>query len=186
MIFITIESYSNVGRWPHGVCCRLSVDTDFWSYYQNDSAFVMLEKTAVLPKNFRRFFRTAPRRSWHTRRRNFRFPVLAPRKIPVSTAPAFERHCQAVFGLVKIATTFDVALRDVRFIVINFKEFSSATACCKSVDKRLVAYLLFGCGKSSVNGPDSHIFGKNCGSRIYGHVVAYSHIPFHSHSSVWK
>jgi hypothetical protein len=60
----------------------------------------------------------------------------------VSTVPAFERHHQAVFGLEKIAATFDVAPTALLFIalVINIKKFSSAAVCC-SVDKRLVGYL---------------------------------------------
>jgi hypothetical protein len=70
----------------------------------------------------------------------FQVHCFSSKKIPASTAPAFERHLQAAFGLVKIAVTFDVAPRDVRFLVNSFKEFSSATAC-RSVDKRLVGYL---------------------------------------------
>jgi hypothetical protein len=58
----------------------------------------------------------------------------------VSTALAFERRREAVFGLVKTAATFDVALGDLRFIVINITEFSSGRPCCKIVDTRLVSY----------------------------------------------
>jgi hypothetical protein len=114
-----------VGHGPHGVCCRVSVDTDCRNDYQIDIAVVMLEKAAVLPINSRRFFRTAPRRGRNALRRNFR-------KIPVSTVPVFERHRRAVFGLAQIAATFDFAPTDVRSIalVFNFKKFSSASACC--------------------------------------------------------
>jgi hypothetical protein len=130
-----------VGRGPLGVCCRVSVDRDCWSYYQTDSAVVILEKVTVILKTFSSFLSHCS--SYRPKRAQTQFQVhcFSSRKIPVSTAPASERHRQAVFDLVKITATFDVAPRDVRYIVLYFKELSSGAACCESVDKRLVGYL---------------------------------------------